>query len=90
MTKKHYEAIARIIRHYIESCQISKECEVLDELADYFEQDNPRFLREKFLKACGVEQDATLVPFMSAHRRFCDETETCTCDCECHQQSQNN
>ena len=71
MTKKHYEAIAGILRYYLE-LQIDEwdrrdltpeECDALEQatydiaerLADYFEQENPRFLRDRFLKACGIE-----------------------------------
>lgn len=59
-TRKHYKAIAKITD--------SKTCvqilsdnpfdyllknQVIDALADMFEEDNPRFDRDKFIKACG-------------------------------------
>lgn len=73
MTKKHYEAIASILRGYVEQ-QIGvhdrrdltkTECDALeqasydiaDRLADYFASDNPRFDRVRFLTACGIEQE---------------------------------
>lgn len=66
MTKKHYEAIANIYRLQIQSARrhTRKEHREIEEyadtstakaLADYFAQDNPRFDRERFLKACGIE-----------------------------------
>lgn len=58
MTKKHYEAIARIFRGieldtdgFIETHYEN----IVSRLADYFESENPRFDRDKFLSACGVE-----------------------------------
>jgi hypothetical protein len=77
MTKKHYEAIASILRGYVEQ-QIGvhdrrdltkTECDALeqasydiaDRLADYFATDNPRFDRVRFLTACGIEQDEVLM-----------------------------
>ena len=48
MTKKHYEAIAEIVMTY------RKEA-IPEKLADYFAQDNPRFNRDMFLAACGIE-----------------------------------
>jgi hypothetical protein len=67
MTKKHYEAIASILRGSYEVAQENEQngmaigeterVEVLaNELAAYFTQDNPRFNREMFLTACGIEQ----------------------------------
>lgn len=64
MRKKHYEAIANIIRNcyeadvhmlYGKNAHAIKAITIL--LCDYFEQDNPKFNREKFLTACGIEQE---------------------------------
>ena len=64
MTKKHYEAIAHIIEDETTIIQheggdtspaLWKE-ETARRLADYFEQDNPKFNRTMFLTACGIEQ----------------------------------
>ena len=54
MTKKHYEAIARIILQ----CEMENESRdmLVYMLADYFAQDNPRFDRVRFITACGIEQ----------------------------------
>lgn len=52
MTKKHYEAIARIILQ----CEL-EDTTIVHMLATYFESDNPRFDRVRFLKACGVESE---------------------------------
>lgn len=51
MTRKHFEAIARI------TASISNDLTrsfVAHEQADYFANINPRFDRNKFLAACGV------------------------------------
>lgn len=66
MTKKHYEAIASIILGSYEVAQENEQngfaigeaerVEILaKELATYFNQDNPRFDRTRFLQACGIE-----------------------------------
>jgi len=49
MTRKHYEKIAKAI---------SKGTDIVvlvEMLMDIFEDDNPRFDREKFLIACGLK-----------------------------------
>lgn len=55
MTKKHYEAIAKIV-----AVQDDKEAYILypiiNDLADYFQTDNKLFDRSRFLQACGVEK----------------------------------
>ncbi len=50
MTKKHFEAIARILR---DSEDIE---EVRTRLADNFAQVNPNFQRDRFLKAARPEE----------------------------------
>lgn len=61
MTKKHYEAIADVLRNCVEAeknmCNgvcTDKLAYIAEHLAEYFASDNPRFNRERFLKACGV------------------------------------
>lgn len=57
MTKKHYEAIAKIIQLYkaIESHSDKRMCYyIAHDLADYFQTDNKNFNRERFLEACGI------------------------------------
>ena len=61
MTKKHYEAIAKAIRTYQPDdsryyydevvCDFVRMCE---QMADFFQKDNPKFDRTKFLESCGA------------------------------------
>lgn len=64
MTRKNYEAIARTIRDEFEASLPESDpafirggAYVLEEtaksLADYMQRDNPRFNKNRFLKACG-------------------------------------
>lgn len=48
MTKKHFEAIAAIIR----DSEVSPHL-IARDFADYFQSINPNFDRDKFLAACG-------------------------------------
>lgn len=52
MTKKHFEAIAKIMATFKESPSMPI---IAYELANYFQRENPRFNRAKFLKACNVK-----------------------------------
>jgi len=53
LTRKHFKAIAEIIRPFF--CPQSDIKRIFCEnLADYFATENERFDRNKFLKACGV------------------------------------
>jgi len=62
MTKKHYEAIAIIIQPL--TTWNEKDAQyIANELADYFQTDNPKFNRTRFLEACGVEQPTKRVPY---------------------------
>jgi len=46
LSKKHFKQIAFLLKNM-------KSKEILaEELCDFFEAENPRFNREKFLKAC--------------------------------------
>ena len=59
MTRKDYEAIARIIRenmgyHIPESGPEIHAPELVTALADYMAQDNLRFNRDRFVNACGL------------------------------------
>jgi hypothetical protein len=49
-TKKHYEAIAKLIK---ESTAQTKY-QLAQDLAKLFQQDNERFSFKKFAKACGI------------------------------------
>ena len=60
MTKKDYELIAKVIKvHANFKCTYTdqRKVEMLDlaiDLAVYFQEENPRFDRDRFLKACGL------------------------------------
>lgn len=58
-TRQHYKAIAEIVKlcsgpdiHH--GYQTTHTADLVDGLADYFAQDNPRFDRAKFRAACGI------------------------------------
>lgn len=62
MTKKHFEMMAKLFRDQIEenkSYGNSAGAEAIINLAERFcfeaEYDNPRFDRDRFLTACGIE-----------------------------------
>lgn len=54
--KRHYEALARAVRGFCDEMSLNQSARL--RLADrlLFEDNNPRFDRARFLKACGVEQ----------------------------------
>ena len=55
MTKKHYEAIAAIIKRQMKFTDCPGEIEnVAANLAIFLRTQNPKFDRDKFLKACGL------------------------------------
>lgn len=57
MTKKHFKAIAEIIKENATKEKVAARLTCADvayDLCRYFQQENPRFDREKFLKACGL------------------------------------
>lgn len=54
MTAKDYKAIAEIIRANNRHRANDAEYIAL-EIANYFALQNPRFIRSKFLQACGIE-----------------------------------
>jgi len=56
MTKKHFQAIADAIKPYSES---RVAMDIAKTLAKVFHDDNPRFQRARFLKACGIDQPKT-------------------------------
>jgi hypothetical protein len=53
MTRKDYEAFAALLRDEEVSIKFAEK------VADIFAADNPRFDREKFLIASGIEVDLT-------------------------------
>jgi hypothetical protein len=60
MTKKHYEAIARIIKFYhlleLGYGKSHYSQKIAETLSLEFAQDNKNFDRERFLTACGIKQ----------------------------------
>ena len=55
LSRKHYKAIAEIIRtNYAVSSEPVKFVlrDMTDQLCQYFESDNPRFDRQRFIDAC--------------------------------------
>lgn len=63
MTKRHFEAIARMLRERVEFPDGTIDFDsgyrmatrhIAFDLADYFEEQNPRFDRQRFLTACGI------------------------------------
>jgi len=56
MTKKHYTAIASIMLSESMNTPYGYRKEISNKLANFFEQDNPKFDRERFLSACGINE----------------------------------
>lgn len=65
MTKKDYELMAKVFNNYIEDgrhdaqrgIEYSVLVDLAEDLATAFETYNPRFDRDRFLQACGIEQN---------------------------------
>ncbi len=60
-TKQHYNAIAKIVKENTIVIGTTGQGEIhkrdfIEYLANYFEQDNALFDRERFLKACGLKE----------------------------------
>jgi len=57
MTKNHFEAVAEIIRGHIDTNFTHGvhlvQRDLINDLADYFKKENPKFDKKKFIKACG-------------------------------------
>lgn len=79
MTKKHYEAIAAILSTWMKAGERTDVVSAIAyELAVYFAQENPRFLQDKFLKACGVESDTYICcSVRGCHNPCATDTEYC-------------
>jgi hypothetical protein len=59
MTKRQYKAIAEILNKYDTihaQCQCSGITEMIMEIANYFESDNPNFNRKLFMRAVRGEK----------------------------------
>ena len=67
MTKKHFEAIAKAIKEEQTAVAVREDVRraIANKLADVFKQDNPRFDRDRFMKAAGFER----IEFKSAGAR---------------------
>ena len=57
MTRKDYVKVSQLIRNaYTRECNKEFTLEILaEELAEYFQSDNPNFDEAKFFEACGLE-----------------------------------
>ncbi len=61
ISRENFEEIAKIIkdndtRHLEDITRKYKGINIIKDLADYFQKDNPRFNRSRFLDACGVKK----------------------------------
>jgi len=66
LKKKHYVAIAEIMKDRIKlvkeenkiqnNFQVSSWYGCAEELADYFEKENTKFDRKRFLESCGIKE----------------------------------
>lgn len=62
MTRTHYENIAALVNDLATTTSDPSQAadiavsDFIDDLADYFFADNPRFDRKKFLTACGLSR----------------------------------
>lgn len=54
MTRKDYIAVSDIIADYKDEMSEQAHYDMAQDFADYMEEDNDRFLRNKFLDACNV------------------------------------
>ena len=54
MTKKHYVAIAEIIRRFYFGTPSTDQKQLAEMFADYFQTENKQFDRARFLTACGI------------------------------------
>ena len=53
MTRKHYVAVAEIIKAFPHGSPTASQAKLIEAFADMFAQDNPRFDRGVFVEACG-------------------------------------
>lgn len=60
MTRKHYEAIAQVFTQYTQREEDRKIAEhIARNMCAYFQADNPKFQKQRFLEACGIEKSQT-------------------------------
>ncbi len=55
MKRRHFIAIAKILREYHKSVEMGWSYDIAEAFADLCEAENPQFNREKFLTACIFE-----------------------------------
>jgi hypothetical protein len=55
MTRKDYVQTAEILSDWADAMEYETLYALAKDFADYFSQDNPRFNRDKFYSAVGVE-----------------------------------
>ena len=59
MTKKDYEAFAKVLKARMQYTRTvsydSAIADIIEDITDIFQSDNPRFDRARFLKACGLD-----------------------------------
>jgi hypothetical protein len=53
MTRKDYIAMSDILKDYAEPL-MEDYIYLVNDVANYMAEDNPRFMRDKFLQACGI------------------------------------
>lgn len=54
MSTKDYVAIAKIINDSEENSNMPRVWYIATKLSDYFETENPKFNKHKFIRACGI------------------------------------
>ena len=64
MSKKHFEAVAALIKSTIENNRNNHEAQVdtlIDGLVELYQKENPRFDATRFLNACGFKSIREIV-----------------------------
>jgi hypothetical protein len=52
MTRKDYVATAEILSNYTQHFDVGTFADIVNDFADMFENDNPRFDHDRFVEAC--------------------------------------
>ena len=55
MTRKHFQALANVVARYSNIIPPSILWDLADDIADVCAAENPRFDRQRFRTACGVD-----------------------------------
>lgn len=83
MTKKDFELIAGVIKKNYNLTFINYN--LLNDITEKLAEKNPRFNKEKFLSACGVEVDKSYCECGNEKEedmiycKECEHSENCTC-----------